>query len=115
MFQVKLVLRVFKESFKNVSRKFYGFSRKIEGCIFKIDSREIQGYLKEVQRVFQGSFKAVSKPFYGSIRGVKCVLRKFQKKVSRVFQECFNKIFFNFVVARISSQVPEQKEGLFFQ
>ena len=26
---------------------------------FKGDSRELQGYLKEVQRVFQGSFKKV--------------------------------------------------------
>ena len=27
------------------------------------DSRELQGYLKEVQRVFQGSFKGVSRQF----------------------------------------------------
>ena len=36
------------------------------------------------------------------------------KKISRVFQECFNKVLFcDFVVAWISSQLPEQKEGLF--
>ena len=39
--------------------------------IFKGDSLELQGYLKEVQRVFQGNFKAVSKTF---------------KEVSRVFK-----------------------------
>ena len=36
------------------------------------------------------------------------------KKVSRGFQECFNEVLFrDFVVTRISSQLPEQKEGLF--
>ena len=49
--------------------------------------------------MFHGSFKAVSKMF---------------KKVSRVFQECFNEVLFcNFVLVWISSQLPEQKEGLF--
>ena len=53
---------------------------------FKADSRELQGYLKEVQRVFQGIFKAVSK----------------------MFHECFNKVLFcDFVVAWILSQLPE--------
>ena len=34
--------------------------------------------------------------------------------MSRVFQECFNEVLFcNFIVAWISSQLPEQKEGLF--
>ena len=33
-----------------------------------------------------------------------------------MFQECYNGVLFcNFVVAWISSQLPEQKEGLFFQ
>ena len=41
---------------------------------------------------------------------VKCVF----KKISRVCQECFKEVLFcNFVVAWISSQLPEQKEGLF--
>ena len=38
-------------------------------------------------------------------------LRKFQKKVSMVFQECF---LYNFVVARISPQLSKQKEGPLF-
>ena len=45
---------------------------------------------------------------------VKCVARKFPKKVSRVFQECFKEVLFcNFVLSWISLQLPEQKEGLF--
>ena len=40
--------------------------------------------------------------------------KKILKKVSREFQECFNEVlFYNFVLAWISSQLPEQKEGLF--
>ena len=51
-------------------------------------------------------FKEVSKRFKES---VKCVSRKFHKK----FQESFNEVLFcNFVLAWISSQLPEQKEGL---
>ena len=40
---------------------------------------------------------------------VKCVSRKFQIKFSSMFQWSFC----NFIVAWISSQLPEQKEGLF--
>ena len=41
--------------------------------------------------------------------------KNISKKVSRVLQECFNEVLFcNFVLAWISSQLPEQKEGLFF-
>ena len=41
---------------------------------------------------------------------IRCV----SKKVSRVFHECFNEVLLcNFVVAWISLQLPEQKEGLF--
>ena len=58
----------------------------------------------------QESFKVV----LGSFKRVKCVLRKFQKNVSKVFQECFNEVLFHdFVVEWISSQLPEEKEGLF--
>ena len=36
------------------------------------------------------------------------------KKISKVFLECFNEVlFYDFVVAWISSQLPEQKEGFF--
>ena len=42
------------------------------------------------------------------LESVKCVPRK------NVFQECLNEaLFCDFVVAWISSQLPEQKEGLF--
>ena len=42
----------------------------------------------------------------------------FKEKVSRCFKSvsmkfCFVILFCDFVVARISSQLPEQKEGLF--
>ena len=58
--------------------------------------------------MLQGSFKG--------LRSLEGVSRKFQIKVSMVFQECFNEVLFcDFVVARISSQLPEQKEGLFLQ
>ena len=41
--------------------------------------------------------------------------KNFKKEVSRVFQECFNEVLFcNFVLALISSQLLEQKEGLFW-
>ena len=46
---------------------------------------------------------------------VKYVSRKFRKKQQGCFQECFNGVLLcNFVVAWISLQLPEQKEGLFF-
>ena len=53
----------------------------------------------EVSRVFKES--------------IKCVSRKFKYQVSRVFLEFFNEVFFCNVLACISSQLPEQKEGLF--
>ena len=44
---------------------------------------------------------------------VNCVSRKFQEKVSRIFQEGFNEVLLsNFVLACISSQLPEEQEGL---
>ena len=65
---------------------------------FKSVSRKFQGCFKKVSRVFQGNFKDVSGYF---------------KKVSWMFQECFNKaLFCNFVVACKTSQLPEQKKGL---
>ena len=59
---------------------------------FRGDSRELQGYLKEVSRVLES---------------VKCVSKK-------MIQECFNEVLFcDFVVAWILSQLPKQKD-LFF-
>ena len=56
--------------------------------------RKLQGCLKKVSSVFQDN----------------------SKKVSLVFQECLNEVLFcDFVVAWISSQLPEKKEGLFSQ
>ena len=55
----EVVLRVFQESFKDVSNKFYG-------C------------LEEASRVFRGGFKGVSRKFPGCF-----------KKVSRTFQQSF--------------------------
>ena len=41
--------------------------------------------------------------------------KKIKKKASSVFQRVFNEVLFsNFDLAWISSQLPEQKEGLFF-
>ena len=69
---------------------------------FKEDYGMIQGYLKKVQRGFKGNWKTVSKTFEGSF-----------KESFSVFQECFNEVLFHkFVVAWLSSQLPEQKEGL---
>ena len=71
------------------------------------DSTELQGYLKEVQDVSsecQGSFKHFLRKFQGYLKKVPSVSRKFQ---------CFNEVLFcNFLLAWISSQLPEQKEGL---
>ena len=88
-----------------------------------------QGYMKEVQREFQGRVN-----FKGGTRKIERYSqrpRKFQghlKKVSSVFQGnsnnkfqgCFQNVsmkfyFCSFVLACISSQLPEQKEGLFTQ
>ena len=80
-----------------------------------------QGCFKEVLRVsenmFRGCFKGVSMQFkrcFKDVLRVKCVSRKFQRKVLRIFKESFNEVlFYNFAVLWISSQLPEQKEGLF--
>ena len=53
---------------------------------FKGDSRQLQGYLKEVQRVFRESFKEGSRVFKES---VKCVSRKFQR--------CFMNVLIKFL------------------
>ena len=91
--------------------RWRGVPREIQGR-FKGGSQgyikeKFKGFFKGVSWQFQIRFKEVSRVFKES---VKCVPRKFQIK----FQECFNGVFFcNFVVAWISSHLPEQKEGLF--
>ena len=63
--------------------------------------------------MFQGSFKDILSKLKESVKGHVC-FKKISKKVSRVFQECFDEILFcNMVVPWISLQLPEQKEGLF--
>ena len=65
--------------------------------------------------MLQGRLGGVPRDQWSFKLSVKCVSRKFQLKVSRVFQKCFKEVFFcNFVLACISSQLPEQKEGLFY-
>ena len=79
------------------------------------DSRELQGYLKKVKRVFQGTFKAVQRRFKEASRVLKDV-SSFFKESSKGVSKTFNEVLFvlQFFFARISSQLPEQKEGLFF-
>ena len=82
---------------------------------FNDDSRELHGHPKEVQSVFQGSFIDLLRKFQGCFNKVSSL---FQELFKKKFQGCFKNVsisfFFNFVFARISSQLPEQKEGLFF-
>ena len=86
------VLRVFKESFKDVSRKFNEF--------FKEVSIVFQGSFRETLRAFQivlmrfqgvsgkcqGCFKKVSITFLRKFQGVSRKFHGYFKKVSRVFQ-----------------------------
>ena len=69
---------------------------------FKGDSRELQEYLKEVQRGFQG--------IQGSFKGRKCQVCV-QENIKISF-EGVSRMFLCSFVAWISSQLPEQKEGL---
>ena len=72
---------------------------------FKVSKRSSKGVCRQVQRCF----KEVSRAFK---EGIKCFQENFIKSfkgVSRIFKGSF---FCNFV-ALISSQLPEQKEGLF--
>ena len=52
--------------------------------------------------------------FQGNVKGVSKKFKRCFKKFSRVFQESL-RVYCNFVVAWHSSQLPEQKEGLFGQ
>ena len=83
---------------------FNGVSRKIEGYFNGVLSG-FQLCLKVAQWIFKGRFKVVKWQMN---------FKKISHKVSRVFQKSFHEVsFLNFVVAWISSQLPEQKEGLF--
>ena len=84
----------FKECFKEVSKVFQGRFKGVSG--------KFQKCFKEVSRVFQGSFKGVSRKCQG------CFMI-----FLRSFTECSRCFKFFFHVAWHSSQLPEQKEGLF--
>ena len=79
---------VFQGSFKDVSRKFMGVSRKIEWCFeggtlkifkgcFKGLSTNFQGWFDKDWRVFGGSFNFFSRSF---------------KVISKKFKGCFREI-----------------------
>ena len=68
-------------------------------------SRKFQGCFKKFSRMYQESFKEVSRVFH-DFQG--CFLN-----VSRKFQENFHGVSKQFHVSWHSSQLPEQKEGLF--
>ena len=105
--------------FKDVLWKSYGCYKEMAGS-----PRDLQGGFKGASRVSKGSsrvFKRVLRQIKKHIKEVsrvfkemgKCVSRKFTKKI-RVFQKLFTEVLFcDFVVAWISSQLPEQMEGLF--
>ena len=60
------VSRVFRGSFKGVSRKFQRCSKKVSSVFqesFKGDSRKFHESFKELSRVFQGTFKDFSRKF----------------------------------------------------
>ena len=72
--------------------------------VSKRSSKGVKRQLRQVQRCFEEVSKKVLVCF-----------KTIWKKASRVFQECFNEVLFDtFFVAWISSQLPEQKEGLFY-
>ena len=67
--------------------------------------------------MFEGSVQGVSRMFEEVLRVFTKSFKKCKgwfKQASRLFQGSFNEVLFcNFVLALISSQLPEQKEGLF--
>ena len=92
---------------REVSKVFQGCNQDIlrvfQGILWCETCKGVSRYIKEVQTVFQGGFRDVLRKFQGCL-----------KKVSSVCQVNFkNVLFCNFIVAWISSQLPEQKEGLF--
>ena len=80
--RLKGVSGYFSVGFKGISENF---KRRSKG-----GSREVHGNLKDVLRKFQGCLQKVLSVFQ----------ENFKKKLSRVFQECFNEVLFcNFVAA----------------
>ena len=79
------------------------------------DPRDIQWRFKGVQREFSDRFKDYLRKFQGYVKCQVCVQENFNEKFL-VLQKCFNEVLFsNYVFTWISSQLPEQKEGLFFK
>ena len=90
-------------------RSFMGATRRFQWC-FKSGSQVI----KAIQGSFKGSFESVSRIFHKSFKEVsrtffKCLIEVWSscEGVSRMF------CFWKFIIACHSSQLPEQKEGLF--
>ena len=112
---------VFEWNFKRVSKVFkrnsFGVFGKFQRC-FKEILRVFQGRLRGVSRVSKRSSKSVQREFGGIFKDV---LRKFKGSFSMSQEnlkeklQCFNEVlFYKVVVAWNSSELPEQKEGLFF-
>ena len=98
---------MFEESFKGVSRSFQRNSKVVSRKVID-DSRELSGYLKK----FKWYFKGFSMQFQKVWKEVSRNFKENGKCVSRKFQ-CFNEVLLsNFLLTWISSQLPEQKEGL---
>ena len=98
---MKEIQSVFQGNFKVVSKKF-------QGC-FKGISIKIKGCFKRPLRVIQDNFKGIQKNFKGCIKEVS---RMFKEKKVSSFKGYSRMFQFNF--AWHSSQLPDQKEGLFF-
>ena len=82
-------------------------------------SSKFQESFTEVSSVFQGRFKGLSMLFHGYFKEVKEVSRVFRTSFKEIFKGGFkhinslsNKVCFVVVVCQ-SSQLPDQKEGLF--
>ena len=75
------VSKVLQGSFQGVTRKFL-VSRET----FKRDSRELQGYLREVEIAFKESFRDFLRKFQGCLKNDSSVFHKSFKKVSRLLQ-----------------------------
>ena len=91
---VWIVLSVFHGCFKDVSSVFW---------------RSCKDISRMLQRYWKASFKSVPRKFWGCFRELSTMCQKCFKVVSG----CFEEVFFSNLVWH-SSQLPEQKEALFF-